>query len=560
MPELSAPNRRARPSGRRRTGLFLVGTLLLVLIGIPLIGTYEKTSKVESTEAANRPLIVEPGGQPSVMQVRATTKKARAENIQYVLSLDQEVYVDVRAPGIWLQQRMGELGKQDLDPRAKITLDTVVYDPETEKEEHERHKALRQEQGTISAERERVKALPNDSPEKKARSDALEQRQASLAEEADTLLLRRRNSAWEQAVKMWLERSCLVVNGRVFRDLNPQVDYGWDEYSKDKNSKGEYDHDQYQALRFRIVLTEANKQQWLELLGGTGLASKPVGVSIAIVDLFDNRTEIMPTAINPSFIEAPEWQKVSLKASTDWLTWLLLDCFSLLFLVFLYYAFVTKVLRDLGPDGLWHLSLGRCQMAFWFFIVSGSYIFLWIVTGDYRTLTSQELLLLGLSSATGLGAYLIADKTESTTARPRGSDILTQEEMDLDTAEDLESKAASESEYQKTARLTDAEALRSQQRLAEFERRAAYYKKGWGARLWRSLNDLISETNDGRPSFYRFQMIGWNLAFGIIFVRAVYYRLAMPEFSNDQLLLMGISNGTYLGFKWSVTKPDRNGK
>ena len=394
---------------------------------------------------------------------------------------------------------------------------------------------------------------------KNNRSAALEQRQASLSEEADKLLLRRRNSAWEQAVKKWLERSCLVVNGRVFRDLNPQADYGWDEYSKDKNSKGEYDHDQYEALRFKIVLTEANKQQWLELLGGTGLANKPVGVSIAMVDLFEpGKTEIMPTAINPAFVEAPEWQKVNLKASTDWLTWLLLDCFFLLFLLFLYYAFATKVLRDLAPDGLWHLSLGRCQMAFWFFIISGSYIFLWIVTGDYKTLTSQELLLLGISSVTGLGAYLIADKTDSAAARPRGSDILTQEEMDLDTAAELQARLASES--QKTAGLTGADALRSQQRVAEFKRRAAYYKAGWGARLWRSFNDLISEANDGRPSFHRFQMIGWNLAFGVIFVRAVYYKLAMPEFSNDQLLLMGISNGTYLGFKWSVSKPDKDGK
>ena len=44
-------------------------------------------------------------------------------------------YVDVRGPGIWLRKRMGELGKQqDLDPRAKVTLDTVVYDPVTEKD------------------------------------------------------------------------------------------------------------------------------------------------------------------------------------------------------------------------------------------------------------------------------------------------------------------------------------------------------------------------------------------------------------------------------------------
>jgi hypothetical protein len=52
-------------------------------------------------------------------------------------------------------------------------------------------------------------------------------------------------------------------------------------------------------------------------------------------------------------------------------------------------------------------------------------------------------------------------------------------------------------------------------------------------------------------------MIGWNLAFGVIFVRAVYYKLAMPEFSSDQLLLMGISNGTYLGFKWSAVKTNK---
>ena len=65
--------------------------------------------------------------------------------------------------------------------------------------------------------------------------------------------------------------------------------------------------------------------------------------------------------------------------------------------------------------------------------------------------------------------------------------------------------------------------------------------------LRRSVNDLLSESNDGRPSFHRFQMIGWNLAFGIIFVRAVYYKLAMPEFSSDQLLLMNLSNEDLFG-------------
>jgi hypothetical protein len=71
--------------------------------------------------------------------------------------------------------------------------------------------------------------------------------------------------------------------------------------------------------------------------------------------------------------------------------------------------------------------------------------------------------------------------------------------MDLETAEDLQARIASES--QKTAQLTGAEALRSQQRLAELERRAAYYKKGWSAALRRSVNDLLSEANDGQAKF-----------------------------------------------------------
>ncbi len=551
MPEPITTNPVSGQAGRSRAKLLLVGAVVLLVLGIPFISVFQKSSTAGSKEN----LDVAPGGPPSVMQMRATDQAARAEDSAYVLSLNQEVYIDVRSPSIWLLQLMNALGKQDLDPRAKVTLDTVVFDPETEKEEYARYQTLRVQQEAIRLGRQEVEAMP-DGREKTERSGELAARQSALNKDVDQLLLRRRNAAWDQFLKDKLERSSLVVNGRVFRDLNAQFAYDWHEYSENKNAKGEYDHDQYVALRFKIVMTEANKPQWLELLGGAGFARKPMNVSIAVVDLFEpGKTEIMPTAINPS-TNPLEWQKVSLKASTDWLTWFLLECFFLLFLLFLYYAFATKVLRDMAPDGLWHLSLGRCQMAFWFFIVAGSYIFLWIVTGDYRTLTAQELLLLGLSSATGLGAFLITD--ESDAATPRGSSVLTKEEMTLEDPDKLHALALSELQIQKTAGLTEAEILRSQQRVAELERRAAYYKKGWRSALMRSVNDLLSETNDGRPNFHRFQMIGWNLAFGVIFVRAVYYKLAMPEFSSDQLLLMGISNGTYLGFKWSAAKTDKS--
>ena len=44
-------------------------------------------------------------------------------------------------------------------------------------------------------------------------------------------------------------------------------------------------------------------------------------------------------------------------------------------------------------------------------------------------------------------------------------------------------------------------------------------------------------------------MDAFLLSLGVIFVASVYKDLAMPEFNATLLGLMGISSGTYLGFK-----------
>ena len=51
-------------------------------------------------------------------------------------------------------------------------------------------------------------------------------------------------------------------------------------------------------------------------------------------------------------------------------------------------------------------------------------------------------------------------------------------------------------------------------------------------------------------SFHRFQIFGWTVALGGVFVSDVYNNLAMPEFSATMLSLMGMSSGTYIGFKF----------
>jgi hypothetical protein len=56
--------------------------------------------------------------------------------------------------------------------------------------------------------------------------------------------------------------------------------------------------------------------------------------------------------------------------------------------------------------------------------------------------------------------------------------------------------------------------------------------------------------------FHRFQMMTWTLILGVIFIFGVFQQLAMPKFDATLLALMGISSGTYLGFKWPAAEAE----
>jgi hypothetical protein len=49
--------------------------------------------------------------------------------------------------------------------------------------------------------------------------------------------------------------------------------------------------------------------------------------------------------------------------------------------------------------------------------------------------------------------------------------------------------------------------------------------------------------------YHRFQMAAWTVVLGFVFVISVYRSPAMRDFSATPLGLMGISAGTYIGFK-----------
>jgi len=66
------------------------------------------------------------------------------------------------------------------------------------------------------------------------------------------------------------------------------------------------------------------------------------------------------------------------------------------------------------------------------------------------------------------------------------------------------------------------------------------------------LKDILSD-NQG-ISIHRLQSFVFNVIYGVVFIKSVVFDYAMPEFGSVELLLLGISNGTYAFNKKSETK------
>lgn len=177
----------------------------------------------------------------------------------------------------------------------------------------------------------------------------------------------------------------------------------------------------------------------------------------------------------------------------------------LLLIAIVYLARRTNLLRDRAPLGLppgkfAPFSLSRFQLAFWSFLVISAYLSIWMITGELDTITGSVLALLGIGAGTALGARLIDTGGGATDP----------------TSPDPGKNAAPAADQQPVA------------------------SKGF-------LRDVLSDEQG--ISLYRFQLFIWTLVLGIIFVADVYNHLAMPQFNTTLLGLMGISSGTYLGFK-----------
>jgi hypothetical protein len=206
----------------------------------------------------------------------------------------------------------------------------------------------------------------------------------------------------------------------------------------------------------------------------------------------------------------------------------------LLIFVTAFYLLVKNpaALRD-SKDGFY--SLGKSQMAFWGLLVVLTFVGVLFVTGNMERIPAQVLVLLGISGATGLGAVVIGENKKSMKeSENRVTATKLREEQEKLEKEQLAAPATftQASKDRLAAIKLDIEALSNQAQPVE------------PGRFWRDICD------DGNGfSFHRFQVVIWTGVLGGIFVWSVAQVMSMPEFPETLLVLMGISNGTYLGFK-----------
>jgi hypothetical protein len=206
-------------------------------------------------------------------------------------------------------------------------------------------------------------------------------------------------------------------------------------------------------------------------------------------------------------------------------------------------------------------SLGRCQMAFWFALVFAAFVFLLLLLWDYNTVTSQALILMGVSGATAIFAVQI-DASKDT---PIGAANETLRALGLKTYQDVLSMQSEIKQLnaQLVQRLPgaqanppagqplppDPEVARLQTEITARQNKlrtwrdltAPYVSQGW-------YRDITTDING--PALHRLQIFYWTIILGAVFIVAVYRDLAMPQFSDTLLSLMGVTSAGYLGFKF----------
>lgn len=306
-------------------------------------------------------------------------------------------------------------------------------------------------------------------------------------------------------------------------------------------------------LSFHLQILPENKHAWIDLLGAPTAIRRPVTFSVGLENQspFDTAYDLG----NP----------VELTVISPWYGVIALVVVIVTFIVFIRLAQKTSIIREPGPKPfgtkLRPYSLGRAQMAFWFLLIFSAYVVVWLITGALDTITASLLALMGISAGTGLSEALI-DSSKDAASQGQLQDLTAEKSVleqdisqvqaqvtQIDTKptmspEDLSNRESlSNRLYSRRVRLSQVnEDIQKFTPPAERDASMGF------------LRDILSDGSG--VSFHRFQILAWTIVLGIMFLSSVYNELTMPEFSATLLGLMGLSSGTYIGFKFPEQRAD----
>jgi hypothetical protein len=310
-------------------------------------------------------------------------------------------------------------------------------------------------------------------------------------------------------------------------------------------------HSTNNQIQFHLELTPENKDVWMDLLGAPSATHRLVSLSVGPEDqgqfksVFDQSNEVALTVISPVYGVFS----------------LLVILFTLI--VFIWLARTTNIIRETGPTPaagkLRPYNLGRTQMAFWFFLIYVSYLVIWLITNALDTITPSLLGLMGISAGTALSEAII-DSGKDTAQSAQLQDLSAEKDSVEQNISGLQAQVDNLNALTSPTPENLASRDNLNQQLQEARTRLVQLNDQSQA-LMRPLSpnasvsflrDILSDSSG--YSFHRFQIFAWTIVLGIIFVSAVYNSLNMPEFSATLLGLMGISSGTYIGFKFPEKK------
>ncbi|HTG15495.1 MAG TPA: hypothetical protein VK747_09535 [Blastocatellia bacterium] len=310
-------------------------------------------------------------------------------------------------------------------------------------------------------------------------------------------------------------------------------------------------HASMNHLHFHLQITPENRSVWVDLLGAPPGIRKPVTFSVGLEEdspfesVFDSNNRILLTIIST-------WYGVAAA---------IVVLVTLILLVWL--AKTTSLIREPGPKPaggkLRPYNLGRAQMAFWFFLIYASYVVIWLITDALDTITPSLLGLMGISSGTALAEAMIDSGKDTATAKQL-QDLTAEQQSIEQTIPELQGQitAVNARETMTPDDMANRDSLAKQlqdyrTRLAQINQQIEALTPPASAGVSQGfLRDVLGDSSG--YSFHRFQIFAWMIVLGVIFVSAVYNGLTMPEFSTTLLGLMGISSGTYIGFKFPEQK------